>query len=490
MNRKIIGKLLGILLVLECLFMVPPTLLSLFDGEGTAFRAFFTAMALCAALGGGLCLAYWNAPRQFYAREGFLIVSLGWILLSAAGALPFWISKEIPSYVDALFETISGFTTTGASILTNVEGLSRGMLFWRSFTHWLGGMGILVFLLAIVPTGNRDGGSTVHVLRAESPGPSVGKLSSTMRQTARTLYAIYVVMTVILVVLLLLGGMPLFDSLVNAFATAGTGGFSIKNASIAAYDSYYLQGVIGVFMMLFGINFNIYYLILMGRARQAIRSEEVRVYLGIIAVSTTVIAFNIRDMCENLFDAFHHSFFQVSTIITTTGFATMDFDQWPQLSRCILLVLMIAGACAGSTGGGIKTARVILLWKCVKSTVQKMLHPRSVKVIKMDDKPVESEVLDGTQTFMVVYSMIAILSILIVSLDNFDFDTTFSAVLACLNNIGPGLSVVGPTGNYSSLSPLSKLVLSADMLLGRLEIFPMLLLFAPSVWRGRPSRRI
>lgn len=488
MNHYAISFFLGYILRLEAVMLLPSLLIALYQGEADAARALAVTILLAAGLSAFSLLAQ-KKDRTFAHREGFVIVALSWVVMSLVGALPFTLSGYIPSYLDAFFETVSGFTTTGASILTDVEALPMSLLFWRSFTHWIGGMGILVFVLAIVPMAKGKGDS-LHVLRAESPGPSVGKLSSTMRHTARTLYTIYVVMTIILVVLLLLGGMPLFDSLVNAFATAGTGGFAVKNASIAAYDSYYLQGVIAVFMVLFGINFNVYYLILMGKARQAVRSEEVRVYLGIIAVSTTVIAFNIADHCKTLFDAFHHSFFQVATIITTTGFATMDFNQWPQLSRCILVVLMIAGACAGSTGGGIKTARVILLWKSVKSTIQKMLHPRSVKVIKMDDKPVESEVLDGTQTFMVVYSLIAILSMLIVSLDNFDFDTTVTAVLACLNNIGPGLSVVGPTGNYSSLSALSKVVLSADMLLGRLEIFPMLLLFAPSVWRGRPKRRI
>lgn len=488
MNHYAILSFLGYILRLEAVMLLPSLLIALYQGETGAARALAVTILLAAGLS-LLSLLCQKKDRTFAHREGFVIVALSWVIMSLVGALPFTLSGYIPSYLDAVFETVSGFTTTGASILTDVEALPMSLLFWRSFTHWIGGMGILVFVLAVVPMAKGKGDS-LHVLRAESPGPSVGKLSSTMRHTARTLYAIYVVMTIAEVLLLLLGGMPLFDSLVNSFATAGTGGFAIKNASIAAYGSYYLQGVIGVFMVLFGINFNIYYLILIGRFSQAIRSEEVRVYLGIIAVSTTVIAFNIRDMCENLFDAFHHSFFQVSTIITTTGFATMDFDQWPQLSRCILVVLMIVGACAGSTGGGIKTARVVLLWKCIKSTIQKMLHPRSVKVIKMDDKPVESEVLDGTQTFMVVYSLIAILSMLIISLDNFDFDTTVTAVLACLNNIGPGLSVVGPTGNYSSLSALSKVVLSANMLLGRLEIFPMLLLFAPSVWRGRPKRRV
>ena len=485
MNKTAIIFFLGQILRLEAVVLLPPFAIAMWNGERSSAIAILITIAIAAGL--SLLSHMFRGDRTITHREGYVIVALSWITMSLIGALPFTLSGYIPNYLDAVFETVSGFTTTGASILTNVEGLSMSLLYWRSFTHWLGGMGILVFVLAIIPL-SKGKGDSLHVMRAESPGPSVGKLAPTMRRSARLLYMIYIVMTVALIVLLLLGGMPLFDSVVNAFATAGTGGFAIKNASIAAYDSYYLQGVISVFMMLFGINFNVYYLVLLGKFSQALRSEELRVYLGIIGVSTTVIAFSIWDMSKNLFDAFHHAFFQVSTIITTTGFATVDFNQWPQLSRCILVVLMIAGACAGSTGGGIKTARVILLWKSVKSTIQKMLHPRSVKVIKMDDKPVEAEVLSGTHSFMVVYTLIAILSIFLVALDNFDFETTFTAVIACLNNIGPGLSMVGPTGNFSAFSPLSKIILTFDMLLGRLEIFPMLLLFSPTVWRTRSKR--
>ena len=485
MNKTAIIFFLGQILRLETVVLLPSFAIAMWNGERSSAIAILITIAIAAGL--SLLSHTFRGDRTITHREGYVIVALSWIAMSLIGALPFTLSGYIPNYLDAVFETVSGFTTTGASILTNVEALSMSLLYWRSFTHWLGGMGILVFVLAIIPL-SKGKGDSLHVMRAESPGPSVGKLAPTMRRSARLLYMIYIAMTAVLIVLLLLGGMPLFDSVVNAFATAGTGGFAIKNASIAAYDSYYLQGVISVFMMLFGINFNVYYLVLLGKFSQALRSEELRVYLGIIGVSTTVIAFNIWDMSKNLFDAFHHAFFQVSTIITTTGFATVDFNQWPQLSRCILVVLMIAGACAGSTGGGIKTARVILLWKSVKSTIQKMLHPRSVKVIKMDDKPVEAEVLSGTHSFMVVYALIAILSIFLVALDNFDFETTFTAVIACLNNIGPGLSMVGPTGNFSAFSPLSKIILTFDMLLGRLEIFPMLLLFSPTVWRTRSKR--
>lgn len=483
MNKYAIIYFLGYILRLEAVVMLPALGIALYQRESAAACALLGSMVLAAALG-FLCSLGRKKDRTFAHREGYVIVALSWVVMSLVGALPFTLSGYIPSYLDAVFEIVSGLTTTGSSILTDVEALPMSLLYWRSFANWLGGMGILVFVLAIIPMAKGQGDS-LHVLRAESPGPTVGKLSSTMRHTARTLYGIYIGMTLVVIVLLLLGGMPLFDSVVNAFATAGTGGFAIKNASIAAYDSYYLQGVIGVFMMLFGINFNVYYFILIGRVRQALRCEEVQVYLGIIAVATTAIAFNILHLSKNLFDAFHHAFFQVSTIITTTGFATTDFNQWPMFSKCILVGLMICGGCAGSTAGGLKTARVVLLWKSVKSTFQKLLHPRSVKVIQMDDKPVEQDTLDSTKTFIVVYAIIAIASVLLVALDNFDFESTFTAVITCLNNVGPGMAMVGPTGNFSAFSPLSKLVLTADMLLGRLEIFPMLLIFAPSVWRGR-----
>ena len=488
MNRNAIIFFLGYILRLEAVFLFPALLIALYQREWAAAHALSVTILLAAAFSIAT-LVLKKKDRTIAHREGFVIVSLAWVVMSLVGAMPFTLSGYIPSYLDAFFETVSGFTTTGARILTNVEALPMSLLYWRSFTHWLGGMGILVFALAIIPL-SKGKGDSLHVLRAESPGPSVGKLAPTMRRSARILYAIYIVMTLVEIVLLLLGGMPLFDSVVNSFATAGTGGFAIKNASIAAYDSAYLQTVIAVFMVLFGINFNIYYLILLGKFSQALRSEELRVYLGIVLSSTVIIAFNAAGHFSSLLEAFRHSFFQVASIITTTGFATADFNLWPELSRYLLLVLMVAGACAGSTGGGIKTARVVLLWKSVKSSVQKMLHPHSVKVIKMDGKPVEEEVLQGTQTFMVVYGLVAIASMFLVAIDNFDFETTFSSVLACLNNIGPGLSMVGPTGNFSAFSPLSKLVLTADMLLGRLEIFPMLLIFAPSVWKSRPKRRV
>ena len=358
------------------------------------------------------------------------------------------------------------------------------LLYWRSFTHWIGGMGVLVFLLAIIPL-SKGNGETFHLLRAESPGPSVGKLTPTMRHTARLLYAIYVALTVIMIGFLLAGGMPLFDSIVHAFATAGTGGFSIKNASIAAYDSHYLQTVIAVFMVLFGVNFNVFYLILCKRASQALRSEELRVYLGILFGATVIIAFNTLPQFSSLGNAFHHSFFQVASIMTTTGFSTVDFNLWPELSRMILVALIIIGACAGSTGGGIKVARAIILWKSLKSEMQRMLRPRTVKVVCMDGKQLDDHVIRGVFAYMTAFIAVCLLSILCISIENYDMETTVTAVLTCIGNVGPGLSIVGPTGNFSHFSALSKLVLSANMLIGRLEIFPFILLFAPTTWKSR-----
>lgn len=481
MNRKMIGKMLGILLLLECLFLFPPAMISAFRGEDRALMGIFSSMLLCSGAG----VLFWflcrKAERRFYAREGFLIVALGWILLSAAGALPFWLSGEIPHYVDAFFEVVSGFTTTGSSILTNVEAMSHGLIFWRSFTHWLGGMGILVFLLAVVPMGG--GGYSVHLLRAESPGPSVGRLVPKVRQTAAILYLIYVVLTILCVCFLLLGKMSLFDSLCTAFGTAGTGGFGIKNDSMAGYSPY-LQNVCTVFMAIFGINFNIYFLILTGKFRQAIRSEELAAYLGIMLGAMALITVNILPQYSGRVGAaFHDAAFSVSSIMTTTGFSTANFDLWPQLSRSILVVLMIIGASAGSTGGGIKCIRVVLVCKSMRAYLRQSLHPRSINPVRAEGHVVSPETLHGVSVFLSAYSAIAILSFLLLSLDNFSLETNLTAVLSCLNNIGPGLDKVGPAGNFSMFSDLSKLVLSLDMLLGRLEIFPILILFSPRTWQ-------
>lgn len=413
-----------------------------------------------------------------FAKDGFVAVSLCWITLSVLGALPFVLSGEIPNFVDALFETVSGFTTTGSSILTQVESLSRCMLFWRSLTHWVGGMGILVFMLALLPT---LGGSTIHLLRAESPGPSVDKVVPKIRESSKILYLIYLGMTAVLVGLYLLGGMPLFDSLCHAFGTAGTGGFSIKSTSMGEY-SVYLQAVTTVFMFLFGVNFSVYFLILKRKIRSAFRMTELYAYVGIVLAAIVMITLNIRGMYKSTGYALHHAAFTVSSIITTTGYGTVDFNLWPEFSRVILCLLMIVGACAGSTGGGFKVSRVILLYKSAKNEIHRLIHPKTVKVVRMDGRPVSEGTIRGVWLYLTVYAAVAAGSVLLVALDNFDASTTITSVLATLNNIGPGLGVVGPTGSYASMSVLSKLVLTLDMLLGRLELFPLILLGLPSTW--------
>ena len=479
MNIKIILYFLGWVLNIEALLMILPCMVSLIYGDGQ-FLSFLAVMVLCGIIG------WFTTHRRpsnivFYAKEGFVAVALIWVVLSFFGALPFWISGEIPSLTDALFETISGFTTTGASILNNVEGLSPSMLMWRSFTHWVGGMGVLVFILAVLPLAG--GGYTMHIMRAESPGPSVGKLAPKVKTTAKILYGIYLAMTMLQVILLLLGGMPFFDSLATSFGTAGTGGFGIKNSSIAFYDSYYLQGVVTVFMILFGVNFNVYYLLLVRQFKDAFSCEEARTYLLIIAAAVAAITLNIHHSFGSLFEAFHHAAFQVASIITTTGFSTVDFDVWPEFSKTILVGLMFIGACAGSTGGGMKVSRILIWLKSVKSELSALIHPRSVKVLKLEHKPLDAGVMRSVNNYFIAYFVIFSLSVLVVSLDNFDFTTTFTAVAATFNNIGPGLNAVGPACNFSQLSILSKYILMFDMLAGRLEIFPMLILFSPATWR-------
>ena len=478
MNYAIIAYLLGAIILIEAAFLVPPLLVALIYHEQSGI--WFLVTIAAAALVGFLLTRLRPQKRSLYAKEGFVVTALAWIVISLVGAAPFTLSGQIPNYLDAVFEMVSGFTTTGSTILFDVEALDNCMNFWRCLSHWLGGMGILVFMLAIV---NLSGGQSNHLLRAESPGPTVSKMMPNMRKSAATLYSIYMAMTVLEVILLLAGGMPLLDALCSAFGTAGTGGFGIKAASIGYYDSYYLQGVIAVFMMLFGVNFNVYFFLLMRNISAAIRNTEVWTYLGIIAVSTLLITINAAHMFSSLFDVFHHSFFAVSSIITTTGFATVDFDLWPELSRTLLVLLMIVGACAGSTGGGMKVSRFVILIKATAFEVRKLLHPRSVKVLTMDGKPISKETVQGVQSYAVVYFLIAVVSLLLVSLDNYDMETSLTAVLATLNNIGPGLSLVGPTGNFGMFSPLSKIVLTLDMLLGRLELFPMLILMSPSTWR-------
>ncbi len=479
MNKKVIIYLMGWILNIEAVFMLLPCITAWIYRETSGFW-FLAVMAACGGIG-LICTHKKPENMVFFAKEGFVSVALSWVVLSFFGALPFYLSGEIPKFEDAMFEVISGFTTTGTSILPDVESLSKCMIMWRSFTHWIGGMGVLVFILSILPLA---GGYNMYIMKAESPGPSVGKLVPKVRATAKILYKIYLFMTVLQIILLMIGGMPFFDSLAISFGTAGTGGFGIKNNSMAFYESYYLQGVVTVFMILFGINFNVYHLLLTRHPKEAFRSEEARAYLGIIAASVLLITINIRGGFGSLFSAFHHAAFQVASIITTTGYSTVDFDLWPEFSKGILVVLMFIGACAGSTGGGIKVSRILILLKAVKKELGSLIHPRSVKVLKLEGKPIEHHVLRSINTFFGAYIVIFTISVLIVSLDNFDFTTNFTAVAATFNNIGPGLAGAGPAQNFSHFSPLSKYVMMFDMLAGRLEIFPMLLIFAPSTWKN------
>ena len=477
MNYRIIGYILGWVLILEALFMIPSCLVGLLYQE-SEITAFLLTICICLLI--GIPFAY-KKPRNkvFYIREGFVTVAFSWIVMSIMGALPFVFSKTIPNVIDALFETVSGFTTTGASILPDVESLPKCILFWRSFTHWIGGMGVLVFLLSILP---EVGGSHMNLMKAESPGPSVTRLVPKVKSTAKILYGIYMGMTVLQIILLLLGKMPLFDALTTTFGTAGTGGFGIKNDSIAGYSTY-IQVVVTIFMILFGINFNVYFLLFIKRSKQAFKIEELWWYLAIIGCAILIITWNIRGLYGTIPEAFQQSAFQVASIITTTGFATTDFNIWPQASRTILVMLMFVGACAGSTGGGIKVSRFVILLKTVNKELHQFLHPKSVKKIKMDGKMVEHEVVRSTNVFMITYILIFSFSILLLAFDNHDLITNFTAVAATFNNIGPGLELVGPASNFSIFSGGAKLVLTFDMLAGRLEIFPLLLLFVKDTWK-------
>ena len=479
MNYRIVCNILGKVLLAEALLLLLPMGTALIYRE-SALPFLYTILPLL-ALGGGLNLI---KPRSgdFFAREGFVTVGLSWISMSAFGALPFVFSGDIPHYVDALFETISGFTTTGASILENVELMGRGCMFWRLFTHWVGGMGVLVFIAAILPI---SGDHYIHIMRAEVPGPEVSKLVPRARKTARILYMIYFVLTAIEAIMLLFGGMSFYDALLHAFATAGTGGFSTRAASVGAFNSTYIDVVIATFMMLFGCNFNLYYLILMGQGLSVFKSEELRVYLGIIAVSVLVIAGNIASKVGGFALGLRYAYFQVTTIISTTGFSTADFNLWPELSRWILVLLMFIGGCAGSTGGGLKVSRIIILFKSYLHELKQLILPTRVKRIWFEGKAVSNQTVHSVLVFFQVYLFITFLSVLVLTLDGRDLVTNFTASLACISNIGPGLGAVGPNGNYAFFSDLSKLVLSLEMLLGRLEIFPVLFLFAPSVWKRK-----
>lgn len=478
MNRRMVIYTIGQLIGVEAAVMMLPLCVSLIYGEGS-WKAFLITIGIAIVLSAlGLLL---SRPKNhvIYAKEGFATVALAWIIMSGIGALPFVISGEIPNYIDAFFETVSGFTTTGSSIVRDVEALSHGILFWRSFTHWLGGMGVLVFVMAILPSSSDR---SIHLMRAEVPGPVVGKLVPKIKETAKILYLIYMVMTFIEVIFLLCGGMPLFDSLVHSFGTAGTGGFGIKADSIGGYSSY-CQWVIIIFMLLFGINFNLFYLCLIRRFKSVLKSEELWAYLGIVLAAATIITVNIMPIYNSLSQSIRLSAFQVASIITTTGYATADFNTWPVLSKGILLILMFLGACAGSTGGGFKISRVVLLLKAVKREFHRLIHPRSRTTIRFEGKNVDEGTISGVECYLALYVICFVSIFLILCFEkNFDIETNFSAAASCFNNIGPGLGSVGPALNFADYSAVSKIVLSIAMLLGRLELFPLIITLAPSTW--------
>ena len=483
MNKRMILSLLGKIILLEAGLMTFPLAVSIIYGESAVTWAFVWTVLGAAALGGLIQAFCRPKDKVIYAKEGFIIVALAWLTMSAIGAVPFVLSGEINSYVDAFFETVSGFTTTGSSILRNVEAMSHGLLFWRSFTHWIGGMGVLVLIVAILPSSSSS--RSIHILRAEMPGPTMGKLVPKMRNTAKILYIIYLCMTAVEIILLLFGGMPLFDSLVHAFGTAGTGGFGIKADSIASY-SHYLQWVITVFMFLFGINFNVFYFILIGRFRSAFRNAELICYVGLALASAAVIAINIFPMYGSVSDSIRLSAFQVSSVMTTTGYATADFNTWPILSKTVILILMFIGACAGSTGGGFKISRLLLLFKMFGRERKRLVHPRSVTIAKMDGKRVDDATLHGTGNYLAIYCIVFFVGFLLISISSpagFDIETNFSAMASCFNNIGPGLGMVGPAASFADYPAFSKIVLSAAMLLGRLELSPLMIAITPSEWR-------
>ena len=477
MNRRMICRVLGLVLLIEAVMMLVPALVALLYGEN--LTPWGISIAATAGVG-GLMLAAVPQKSVLYAREGFVSVALSWLLMSAFGALPLRLSGEVTHYADAMFEIVSGFTTTGASILLDVEGMSRGLLFWRSMTHWIGGLGVLVFILAVLPLANNN---AMHIMRAEVPGPTVGKIVPRARDTARILYLIYFALTVIETIFLLAGGMPLYDALIHAFGTAGTGGFSNRALSVGAYNSPYIEWVIGIFLVLFSINFNLYYFILCGGVRDALRDQELHLFGALVLLTTGIITIDILPLFDGFSSAVRHAFFQVMSITSTAGFATADFNLWPEVSRWVLVLLMFCGACAGSTGGGIKIGRVMLMGKAAHCEIRRMSRPRTVNRVMVNGKAVDDETLRGSLIFFFLYILMLIVGTLLVSFDGFDTTTNFTAVLSCLSNIGPGLGLVGPMGNFAMYSIFSKIVLTAAMLIGRLEIFPILILFSPSLWK-------
>lgn len=476
MNYRFVFKTLGKLLLIEAFLLLFPLVIAIYNNEKTL--PFIFTIILLIILGSLFSLIK-SKRKDYFAKEGLLITTLAWVLLSIFGALPFVLDGAIPNYIDALFETVSGFTTTGSSILTDIEALSKGLLFWRSFTHFIGGMGILVFAMAIIPMSNDN---SMHMIKAEVPGPFPGKLLPRMSDTAKWLYGIYITLTLIEIILLCIGGMPLFDSIVTSFGTAGTGGFGIKNTSIAFYNSAYIEYIVGIFMLLFGINFNVFFFIIMKKFKLAFSNEEMKSYLIIIATSVILITLNILSICTNIAEAFRLSFFQVSTVITTTGFSTTDFNLWPTFSKMILFILMFFGACGGSTGGGIKISRIVILFKRLYYDIVALVHPRAVKTIKFENKKLNDKTVNAIGYYALLYIIIIAIITLLVSIDNFDFETTLTSVVSCISNIGPGLGLVGPTGNFSIFSNFSTILLTLAMLLGRLELYPLLLFLSPSFY--------
>lgn len=479
MNKKMITYILGRMLGVEAVVLLIPALVA-----GIYNESVYPFLITSAGLMTLAILTGRKKPENstIYGKEGFVIIASAWILWSVFGAIPFYISDAIPNYIDALFETVSGFTTTGSTILTDIASLPRGLNFWRCLTHWIGGMGVLVFVMVIVSLEEKN---SMHLMRAEVPGPEKDKLVPRARESARILYGMYLLLTIVEVILLRLGGMDWYDSIIHSFSTAGTGGFNNRNNSVAYYDSAYIDGVITVFMILFGINFNMYYFLLLKKVKAVFKNEEVRAYLGIIAAATLAITINILHIYEAPLKAFRYAAFQVASVITTTGFATADYNLWPEFSKCILLAIMVVGACAGSTGGGMKVSRVLILLKSIKRDLKQIIHPKSVNIVKVNGKKIGEETVHDAFIYLIAYVGIMILSVLIVSLNNFDFATTFSGVLTTMNNVGPGIAAVGPVENFAAFSPLSKIVFCLDMLIGRLEIFPFLVLFSPDLWRRK-----
>lgn len=480
MNRRMIGYIIGKMMGVEALVLLLPALISLIYREDD--YVFFLMTSVVLAVIYFLLARKKPAESTIYGKEGLVIVAVAWVLWSIFGAIPFTISGNIPSYVDAFFETVSGFTTTGSTILTEIQSLPKGILFWRSLTHWIGGMGVLVFVMMLT---SLDDKGAIHLMRAEVPGPEADKLVPKARSTAKILYAMYFALTAVEVVFLLFGGMNLYDSVMHAFSTAGTGGFSNRNVSVGYYDSAYIDGVITVFMILFGINFNLYYLMLLKHFKEAFKNEELKTYLGIIAGAVAIITINISSMYGSVLKAFRYAAFQVASVITTTGFCTADYNLWPELSKGVLLAIMVVGACAGSTGGGIKVSRLVILLKSVTQEIKRLHHPKAVTIVRVNGRKIGAETRQGVYVYFICYIFIIIGSTLLVSLDNFDFATTISAVLTTINNVGPGIALVGPVENFAKFSVFSKLIFCLDMLFGRLEIFPILLVLSPSFWRKR-----